>query len=51
MGRFDCSQTLIMHLVKPIVEGRLDVKLTGGIHTGCLRLQAAVNSPSTRPKT
>jgi NitT/TauT family transport system substrate-binding protein len=45
MGRFDISQTLIMYLVKPIVEQSLDVKITGGIHTGCLRVQTAVASP------
>lgn len=45
MGRFDMCQTLIMYLVKPIAEQGLDVKITGGVHTGCLRLQVGVASP------
>jgi len=39
LGRFHATHHLVMYLVKP-VEAGLDVKLTGGIHTGCLRLQA-----------
>jgi NitT/TauT family transport system substrate-binding protein len=39
LGRFDANHTLIMYLLKPIEQG-LNVKITGGIHTGCLRLQA-----------
>lgn len=42
-GRFDANHTLIMYLLKPIEQG-LDVKITGGVHTGCLRLQVAANS-------
>src|SRR5262249_16049495 len=42
-GRFDANHTLIMYLLQPIAEG-LDVKITGGIHTGCLRVQAGVNT-------
>jgi NitT/TauT family transport system substrate-binding protein len=42
-GQFDANHTLIMYLLKPI-EGGTDVKITGGIHTGCLRVQAGVNS-------
>ena len=42
-GRFDANHTLIMYLLKPIEQG-LDVKITGGIHTGCLRIQAGANS-------
>jgi NitT/TauT family transport system substrate-binding protein len=42
-GRFDANHTLIMYLLKPI-ETKTDVKITGGIHTGCLRVQAAVGS-------
>src|SRR5690606_7702971 len=41
LGRFDANHTLIMYLLKPIEQG-LDVKITGGIHTGCLRIQAGV---------
>lgn len=44
LGRFDANQTLLMYLLKPITEQGLDVKITGGIHTGCLRLQAGVKS-------
>lgn len=47
MGRFDITQTLIMYLIKPIAEQGLDVKITGGIHTGCLRLQVGVSSGIT----
>jgi NitT/TauT family transport system substrate-binding protein len=43
MGRFDANYHLIMYLLKPIEKG-LDVKLTGGIHSGCLRLQAGAKS-------
>jgi len=32
-----------MYFLKPIEQG-LDVKFTGGIHRGCLRVQAGVNS-------
>ena len=39
LGRFDANYTLIMYLLKPIEQG-LDVKITGGIHSGCLRVQS-----------
>ncbi len=39
LGRLDANYTLIMYLLKPIEQG-LDVKITGGIHSGCLRVQA-----------
>jgi NitT/TauT family transport system substrate-binding protein len=42
-GRFDANHTLVMYLLKPIEAGT-DLKITGGIHTGCLRLQAAADS-------
>src|SRR5262249_2968952 len=42
-GQFDANHTLIMYLLKPIESGT-DVKITGGIHTGCLRVQAGVNN-------
>ena len=32
-----------MYFLKPIEQG-LDVKFTGGIHRGCLRVQAGANS-------
>ncbi len=43
LGRFDANHTLLMYLLKPIEQG-LDVKITGGVHTGCLRLQVGVKS-------
>jgi sulfonate transport system substrate-binding protein len=43
IGRFDANHTLIMYLLKPIEQG-LNVKITGGIHTGCLRVQAGAQS-------
>src|ERR1035438_7821654 len=43
IGRFDANHTLIMYLLKPIESG-MDVKITGGVHTGCLRLQVSVKA-------
>ena len=43
LGGYDITQHLVMYFLKPIEQG-LDVKFTGGIHTGCLRVQAAANS-------
>ncbi len=43
LGRFDANHTLIMYLLKPI-EGGTDIKVTGGIHTSCLRLQVGIKS-------
>ena len=43
LGRFDANHTLIMYLLKPIEQG-MDVKITGGVHTGCLRLQVSVKA-------
>jgi NitT/TauT family transport system substrate-binding protein len=42
-GKFDANHTLIMYLLIPIEQG-MDVKITGGIHTGCLRLQAGAKT-------
>jgi NitT/TauT family transport system substrate-binding protein len=42
-GTFDANHTLIMYLLKPIENG-VDVKITAGVHTGCLRVQTGVNS-------
>jgi NitT/TauT family transport system substrate-binding protein len=39
LGRFDITHHLVMYFLKPIEQG-LDVKFTGGIHRGCLRVQA-----------
>ena len=41
LGRFDVTHHLVMYFLKPIEQG-LDVKFTGGIHKGCLRVQAPV---------
>ncbi|HEX5272905.1 MAG TPA: ABC transporter substrate-binding protein, partial [Gemmataceae bacterium] len=43
-GKFDANHTLVMYLLKPIEAGT-DLKITGGIHTGCLRLQTGIDSP------
>jgi NitT/TauT family transport system substrate-binding protein len=43
LGRFDANYTLIMYLLKPIEQG-LDVKITGGVHSGCLRVQASAKT-------
>lgn len=43
LGGFDITHHLVMYFLKPIEQG-LDVKFTGGIHRGCLRVQAGVNS-------
>jgi NitT/TauT family transport system substrate-binding protein len=40
LGGFDVTHHLVMYFLKPIEQG-VDVKFTGGIHRGCLRLQAA----------
>lgn len=42
LGGYDITHHLIMYFLKPIEQG-LDVKFTGGIHTGCLRVQAPAN--------
>src|SRR5262245_24417319 len=39
LGGFDVTHHLIMYFLKPLEQG-LDVKFTGGIHRGCLRVQA-----------
>ena len=46
LGGYDITQHLVMYFLKPIEQG-LDVKFTGGIHTGCLRIQAAAKSDIT----
>src|SRR2546423_6541929 len=43
LGGFDITHHLVMYFLKPIEQG-LDVKFTGGIHRGCLRVQASPNS-------
>jgi NitT/TauT family transport system substrate-binding protein len=46
LGGYDITQHLVMYFLKPIEQG-LDVRFTGGIHTGCLRIQAAAKSDIT----
>src|SRR5215831_2482023 len=41
LGGYDITHHLVMYFLKPLEQG-LDVKFTGGIHRGCLRVQAAV---------
>src|SRR5215468_9628343 len=47
LGKFDATHHLIMYLLKPIEKG-LNVKLTGGVHTGCLRLQVGTKTDITK---
>lgn len=42
LGKIHLGQQPIIMFLKPIEEG-LDVKLTGGVHKGCLRIQASPN--------
>ena len=49
LGGFDITHHLVMYFLKPIEQG-LDIKFTGGIHRGCLRVQAPVNSSVTTIK-
>ncbi len=44
LGGFDITHHLVMYFLKPVEQG-LDVKFTGGIHRGCLRVQALAKSP------
>jgi NitT/TauT family transport system substrate-binding protein len=44
LGGFDVTHHLVMYFLKPLEQG-LDVKFTGGIHRGCLRVQAAIKGP------
>src|SRR5438034_9471768 len=38
LGGYDVTHHLVMYFLKPVEQG-LDVKFTGGIHRGCLRVQ------------
>jgi NitT/TauT family transport system substrate-binding protein len=42
-GRVDANHTLLMYLLQGI-EKDLDVKITGGVHMGCLRIQAGAST-------
>src|SRR5262245_62787548 len=50
LGGYDITHHLIMYFLKPIEQG-LDVKFTGGIHRGCLRLQASFTGQVDRKST
>src|SRR4051794_20774376 len=41
--RFDATHTLVTYLLKPVEKG-LDIKMTGGVHKGCLRIQAGIKT-------
>jgi NitT/TauT family transport system substrate-binding protein len=43
LGEYDATHHLVMYLVKPVESG-LDVKITAGIHTGCLKVQAGART-------
>src|SRR5216117_502115 len=43
LGGYDVTHHLVMYFLKPIEQG-LDVKFTGGVHRGCLRVQASAKS-------
>ena len=42
-GKVDANHTLLMYLLQG-VQNDLDVKITGGVHTGCLRIQAGAGT-------
>jgi NitT/TauT family transport system substrate-binding protein len=46
-GHFHANHTLLMYVLKG-VEKNSDIKITAGVHTGCLRVQVARNSPVAR---
>lgn len=41
--RFDATHTLVPYMLKPIEQG-MDMRMTGGVHKGCLRLLASTKS-------
>lgn len=44
LGQYDVTHHLVMYFLKPIEQG-MDVKFTGGVHRGCLRVQALKDGP------
>jgi NitT/TauT family transport system substrate-binding protein len=42
-GKTDATHTLVTYVLKPIEQG-LDLRMTGGVHTGCLRVQSGLKS-------
>src|SRR5918996_5821963 len=49
LGGYDITHHLVMYFLKPIEQG-LDVRFLGGVHTGCLRVQASAKSDITKPE-
>ena len=49
LGSYDITQHLVMYFLKPIEQG-LDVKFLGGIHSGCLRVQAGAKTDIKTPE-
>lgn len=47
LGGFHMGQQPVMMFLKPIEEG-LDVKMTAGVHKGCLRVQAPLGGKITK---
>jgi NitT/TauT family transport system substrate-binding protein len=43
-GHFQANHTLLMYVLKGIEKGS-DIKITAGVHTGCLRVQVPKDSP------
>lgn len=43
-GQFHANHTLVMYVLKGVEKGS-DIKITAGVHTGCLRVQVPANSP------
>jgi NitT/TauT family transport system substrate-binding protein len=43
LGKIDATHHLVMFLLKPI-EGGVNIRLTAGVHKGCLRVQALASS-------
>jgi NitT/TauT family transport system substrate-binding protein len=43
LGQFQATHHLLMYMMKPVEQG-LDIKIAGGIHTGCLRVQAGIKT-------
>ena len=48
LGGYDITQHLVMYFLKPIEQG-LDIKFTGGIHSGCLRRPGREQKLASRP--
>ena len=42
-NKIDATHTLVMYILKPIENGA-DLKITAGVHKGCLRIQAGAKT-------